>query len=265
MKFLPQEPQNFCRGRLALKADRNGSALIRRLEFFAEMGRAGDFSAAALLVAFNLLYRHMNGTTGRCDPARATLAEETALSEASVKRAIRELEQSGWWHIVGRSRGAGRGHTNSYRPNYEKGVSPDPFSDDQNGSDPTLFKTGKWVRSDPENGSDPTPEPIKNQEEDSHRARVSFLFERFFGIFPSRGEWPNPQKPARAEFEAALEAGADPETIIAGAERYAAHVAKERLDSRYVKQAWRWLKDQEWTDRPRPVEASPKRYGRGLF
>ena len=70
---------------------RDSNALFERLEFYAAMGRAGNFSAAALLVAFNLLYRHLNGRTGRCDPARATLAGETGLDERSIRRAIREL------------------------------------------------------------------------------------------------------------------------------------------------------------------------------
>ena len=39
-----------------------------------------------------------------------TLAAETGLEPRSVKRAIRELERSGWWHI---NNGTGRGHTNS--------------------------------------------------------------------------------------------------------------------------------------------------------
>src|ERR1700738_4672448 len=117
----------------AMKGDR-GNALMARLDFFAAMGRAGNFSGAALLVAFNLLYRHMNGTTGRCDPPIARLAEETGLQERSVKRAIRELEQSGWWHVVGHS-GAGRGHTNSYRPNFEKGDRSDTFSGEEKRSE----------------------------------------------------------------------------------------------------------------------------------
>jgi hypothetical protein len=129
-----------------IQSGRNGNGLIARIEFLCEMGRVGNFSAAALLVALNLLYRHLNGTTGRCDPAIATLAEETGLQERSVKRAIAELQESGWW-IVGRNEGtAGRGgRPNTYRPNLERG--------DQTGK--------KGVTNE-------SPKPVKNQEEDSH-------------------------------------------------------------------------------------------------
>jgi hypothetical protein len=122
---------------------RDSNALFERLEFYAAMGRAGNFSAAALLVAFNLLYRHLNGRTGRCDPARATLAGETGLDERSIRRAIRELEESGWW-IVGRNEGtAGRGgRTNTYRPNLERGVNPVPPSEEGQIGPPLKRKRG---------------------------------------------------------------------------------------------------------------------------
>jgi hypothetical protein len=88
------------------------------LDFYGAMVRDGGFSRDALRVTWILIYQHMNGATGRCDPAIATLAEELGLDDANVRRAIRELETSGWW-IVGRNEGmAGRGgRTNTYRPN----------------------------------------------------------------------------------------------------------------------------------------------------
>jgi hypothetical protein len=63
--------------------------LVRRMEFYAEMLKAKTFTPSALALAFFLLYRHLNGRTGRCDPSIATLAAETALTLRSVKNGAR--------------------------------------------------------------------------------------------------------------------------------------------------------------------------------
>jgi hypothetical protein len=112
-----------------MTGERNGNGLIARLDFYIAMVHSRMFSSAARDVAHALLYLHMNGTTGRCDPAIPTLAGEVGLEERSVKRAIHELKASGWWQVISHGSGAGRGNTNSYRPVYEKAV---PFVPDVN-------------------------------------------------------------------------------------------------------------------------------------
>ena len=89
------------------------SDLVQRMGFYSEMVRTNTFTRSALAVAFCLLYRHLNGRTGRCDPAIGTLAEETGRTARGVQKAIAQLERSGWWHVV---RGGGRGRTNAYLP-----------------------------------------------------------------------------------------------------------------------------------------------------
>jgi hypothetical protein len=222
-----------------MKTERNGNALMARLDFYAEMLRADVFTASALAVAFVLLYRHMNGTTCRCDPARATLAEETGRSEGSIKRAIRELKQSGWWHVGGGGKGAGRGHTNSYQPNSEKTIGFGPYSDHQNGPLVTPFHSGKWAKSDLEIGSPAAPEPVKNQE-NSYMVCGDSLFEKFWTGYPSRAPHPNPKQPARTKFKAALKRGVDPDAIIRGAENYAFYVDEHVADRQRVAQAKTW-------------------------
>ena len=90
--------------------------LTDRLNFYAAMLKANTFTPSALAVAFVLLYRHLNGRTGRCDPSAATLACEAGLTIRGVEKAIAELRKSGWWRI---DQGCGRGHTNSYTPQLE--------------------------------------------------------------------------------------------------------------------------------------------------
>jgi hypothetical protein len=72
--------------------------------------------------------------------------------------------------------------------------------------------------------------------------------------YPSRGDHPNPQQPARLEFEAAVDRGVDPQAIVVGAEIYAGQVTSTATPPRFVKTAVNWLKEERWADRPRPVE-----------
>lgn len=51
---------------------------------------------------------HMNSKTGRCFPSHVTIAKGCGISEASVKRALVQLEQHGLITIVPRSAGAAR-------------------------------------------------------------------------------------------------------------------------------------------------------------
>jgi hypothetical protein len=259
---------------------RDGNALDARMKFYQEMGRTGDFSPSALRVAFNLLFTHMNGRTGRCDPAIARLAEETGLTPRSVKRAIRELEKSGWW-IIGHRKGAIRfgGRSNTYAPNFAKGdgkpvttltevaTDPSPAGGDSNsqGGDSTGTKVV----------TDESPKPGTNQEgselppltppRGNERESV-FSFEDFWRAFPARdGE--NPKQPAQIEFDKALKRGADPAAIIDGAANYAHWVDKHMRcsDRRFIPQAARWLRERRWNDFQEIPRAPPRRLGMGLF
>jgi hypothetical protein len=73
-------------------------------------------------------------------------------------------------------------------------------------------------------------------------------FEIFWRTYPHRGEYPDPKKPARLKFEAAVKQGADPAAIIVGAERYRAAVEANGTDARYVAQAQTWLIQERWKD-----------------
>lgn len=81
-------------------------------------------------------------------------------------------------------------------------------------------------------------------------------FDRFWLAYPSRGEASNPKKPAREKFERAVKAGADPETIIAAAARYAEIERRAgRLRTDKVAQAMTWLNQQRWADYGEPAAA----------
>jgi hypothetical protein len=81
-------------------------------------------------------------------------------------------------------------------------------------------------------------------------------FEFFWQVYPCRAPHSNPRKPARQKFEAAVRRGVDPAAIIGGAEAYAAYVAAERLDPRFIKQTATWLHQECWTETHQPREVS---------
>jgi hypothetical protein len=73
-------------------------------------------------------------------------------------------------------------------------------------------------------------------------------FETFWQIYPHRGSFPDPKKAARLKFEAAVKRGVDPAVIVAGAERYRAHVEQRSIEARFVVQAVTWLNQERWTE-----------------
>jgi biotin operon repressor len=240
--------------------------LVRRMDFFAAMVRTDGFTRAGLTVAFMLLYRHFNGRTGRCDPSISTLAEETGLTRRSVNSAIEELRKSGWWRI---EQGGGRGYTNSYFPQVE---TVNSASSIEPGNSETRFtvSASQRVKHSVKKGEARFTRTSKNQKSDSHTidvvarsarardGRVEYKdsdFERFWQIYPHRGSFSDPRKPAWLRFEAAIKRGVDPAAIIAGAKRFRAHVEQQGTEPRFRPQAKTWLNEERWAQlhEPEPV------------
>lgn len=87
---------------------------------------------------------------------------------------------------------------------------------------------------------------------DATRPGVSSFFDEFWKCYPKRGG-PNPRKPARQAFVAAIEAGHDPPKIIAGLRGYVNDLRKNKQEgTRYVAQAVTWLNECRWEDYQRP-------------
>lgn len=91
------------------------------------------------------------------------------------------------------------------------------------------------------------------------RDAVRFTFEDFWLAYPSRSPHSNPKKTARQRFDAALGRGASPADVVRGARNYAAYVAGNVRDPRYVMQAATWLNRDQWVDygRAPPPAAVP--------
>lgn len=84
--------------------------------------------------------------------------------------------------------------------------------------------------------------------------KVDFIdleFEKFWKAYPKRNG-SNPKKPAKSIFASAVKKGADPTSIIRGAEQYANQCSREVTDKRFVPQAKTWLNQERWDDTPKP-------------
>lgn len=78
-------------------------------------------------------------------------------------------------------------------------------------------------------------------------------FDSFFAVFPKQEQAEN----ARKEYLAALGRGATVADLQAGAERFAAHVEREKIPLRFTPLAKNWLADGCWKDRYGAPEAEP--------
>jgi hypothetical protein len=189
-------------------------------------------------------------------PSLATIAALTGIAREDLPRVIVQLEDSGLLH---RDRSAG-GRRNSTRywldfKGPETSAPEHTFLPETVGS-PAYVSTPKRMLLEPETSA---PQQTKHKEQTlarETRARANGLFMDFWQRCPPR-DGDNPKEPASREFEAALDAGVDPELIIDKAAAWKRSV--ENIDNRrFVKQAVTWLRAKGWEDDyPEPAPARP--------
>ncbi|MCJ2019446.1 hypothetical protein MKK84_18725 [Methylobacterium sp. E-065] len=131
--------------------------------------------------------------------------------------------------------------TNQIRGEEIREETPSSPSNDDGSERPALFEGIENVT------------PLKRRDSTKPaKAVVNAAFEQFWGTYPRR-EGSNPRKPAFDKFARAVEAGADPEAIIAGARRYAADLRRTgKIGTGYVAQSVTWLNQQRWADDNQP-------------
>lgn len=89
-------------------------------------------------------------------------------------------------------------------------------------------------------------------------AIADVVFETFWSTYPKR-DGANPREPARKRFKAAVKSGADPDSIILSARRYADEMRqKGQFGTPYVAQAQTWLGQQRWFDY-QPAAPTPEK------
>lgn len=75
---------------------------------------------------------------------------------------------------------------------------------------------------------------------------VAAAFERFWQAYPTRS--PNPKAPARQVFARLVAGGADPECLVAAAERFAGECARKGIAAEFVPHARTWLYQRHYED-----------------
>ncbi|WP_460452602.1 helix-turn-helix domain-containing protein [Alsobacter sp. SYSU BS001988] len=212
--------------------------------------------------------------TGQAFPSVRQLCVDTDLSERAVRKALSELAELGLLGRQHRVRTDQSNTSNLFVLNMQ-GVgarraplgapdAPPPLHDVH----PLLHEVqGDGARGAP---LEPLLEPslsfsvaratkrAEAQQAQAPKPDLDEPFHRFWAAYPKR-EGPNPKKPARAEFAAAVRRGSDPEAILAGAVRFAAHWAKRSgSELRFVPHARKWLRDEAWQDDDDAAMPEPK-------
>lgn len=224
-------------------------------------------STLAMLVTLGT-YSDRNGW---CWPSVSTLAVRLGISERQVKRAIRELEKLGY--IETQRQFDNRGLEISARRRILFDAEPPSDMDDIfKGGGATCHPRGGVTRHpgvSPEGQKGVVSDDTQTYQRTSHThsplrgdenepADVDNNFETFWQKYPSRGSHSNPKKPAWEKFRTAVKQGVTSQAIITGAENYARHVARDRIEPRYVKQAKTWLNQECWAEyQEEPAVALP--------
>jgi hypothetical protein len=249
--------------------------IFARLTFLSEMQKSGIFTASALAVAFRLLHHHYNADTGQCDPSTKRVAKDTNLSIRSVKYAVDEFEESGWWRI-GRGQGTmgNGGRTNTYEPLIEVAQR---WCNEGGAKVVQTNEGGAILRHEVVQSIAPEPvkEPVREESslrsdsvhpgrggaiDQSRRTKrmtklidgwdpkdIDEMFEEFWQAIPARSG-PNPKKPAKTAFIAAVRNGTHPQDIIEAAGYWAMGVFQLKSDPKFIPQAVTWLRQERWEE-----------------
>lgn len=151
--------------------------MINRFEWLKAVLQA-DVSDSAKALASALSVQFANDGTGQINPSRKTLADYLGKSEKTIKRAVAELEGSGW---LARTAGRGRGNATEYtllspgnvvplRPvnGAGKGVTSDP----KRGHERPLLQAGKGVKPVREKGSNLSTPIIRKEQSSEQKGRA---------------------------------------------------------------------------------------------
>lgn len=223
---------------------------------------AGNLISKAVLMAI-AGYADDNGTAW---PSVGQLSLETEMSERAVQKAIAGLVSAGLLTREKRIRSDLSQSSNRLTlnitvegeqraPRGERYAPPPPVNNVHPGVNDMR---GGGEQCAPLVILEPPDEPLSSATADKHgctprKARpgspsAEEPFNRFWQEYPRR-DGPNPKKPARAKFEAAVKRGANPEEIIRGVRQMAQRNAdKPEADRRFIPHAVTWLSQERWQD-----------------
>jgi len=209
---------------------------------------------------------HANGE-GMARPSQGRIAWITGIRRSHVADAIARLERAGLLRRNRHRSASGDWEISEYEILFDDGVGVFPPQG--------VGVPCSWNRDVPSSGTGVFPpagqgcSPYGDTEQ-SHRTesenkgrdapRAESDFDKFWKAYPPRGPHPNPKKPARLKFEAAVKDGTDPDTIIRAARAYARY-AETITDRSKVTQALTWLSQERYADEPAKPEPVTLRVG----
>lgn len=191
-----------------------------KLQWIEALCRDEKLSLLGKVLGTLLATKYVHSTKGVAWPSISTLAEDLNKSEKSISRAVRDLENCGWFEV---SRGKGKCNTSTYRPCVEKIVQPEDEARKADKSVP--FTDAKRGHFRPENRKDlsgktrqecpPTPEShqFKNQGRKGPPISLIFIPKTDSFVIKKWDEWlQNNSLPPLSE--------CSPDTSRSGAEGY---------------------------------------------
>lgn len=216
-------------------------------------------------------------------PSQSTLARLARVTDRQVRNALRWLEGAGEIAVVRTGVRGVKVYRITCGPSEQEPPTPEIlFRPEPQFQSPRKSSSGHPGNPVPTNHQRTTKEPLESAHGDRGRlpsitrsisgdnkheacpasaartknTEIDLAFAKFWERYPSRTPHSNPRKPARERFAKAISRGVDPQTIIRGAENYAAVMAQRPTDPRYIAQAMTWLNQERWNDHQhRPVPA----------
>jgi hypothetical protein len=199
--------------------------------------------------------KHANGS-GEAWPSMATIASATGIRREDVPRVIRHLEALGFV----RTKHGGGSAVNVYTVIFDSdGVSAPERTGVGNIADtvsaatptgcPQIRTSGVRTVADQTDKNRPINRHTSRKRSDacpSLDKSANDDFEQFWRVYPHRGGHPDPKKPAREKFVAAVKRGVDPQLIIRAARNYGEAMRCNGTAGQFIKTAEVWLNKASW-------------------
>jgi hypothetical protein len=237
--------------------------------------RLGDAAYRVLACLGTYADRH-----GWCWPSTTTLARRLGITRQAVQRSLRQLADLGYIEVEHRHRPDGAQDRNRYRLLFDRALfkvrntTVDNYPESGDGMQRDVAAPPQPDVAGMQRGRrgacnmDDTPlikkerthENVHNRS-DARSIDAASKFDEFWEVYPSRGGQPNPKKPARGKFLAAVKRGVDPELMIRAAANYGECMHRSGTAGQFIKTAEVWLNKASWEQYSVPEEPEPLRAG----
>lgn len=200
---------------------------------------AAEHGAYLLLI----MYYWANGSLPDEDKRLARIARMTEAEWQEAKPVVAEFFSDGWKHgriefemtEAARISAAGKAGGRASAEARQRSRNDQPTIDERSAND--LATIGQALQSQSHS---------KKEDMGATRPPADEKFEEFKKAYPRR-RGANPWKPARAQWDAALRAGASSEQIIAAVKAGVGYDTS-KIDTEYIPQAVKWLRDRRFED-----------------